>query len=290
MRRTSSLVYICPFLPSLTLKCFNRTMAANKQIAGDLSRPQHPVIDTPRSHFIHMPNMDTILTWCAVCLGAYLGALIRVGISYFKIWKIETQLTVMYAQILGCLIMGFVTHHKHWMFSASRWHKTCYTGLTTGLCGSITTFSTWNLECSKIFMLQWDQSWGNALGSYNGGRTIEWLVCLWTGVALPLAALHVGQHLALWSSYSNTRFDAMEDARDSASGAGTMDHTPPPKHGCLETLLVIFYILATIIVLALPIHFNWTHLTYTVFFGALGAWTRYELSTLNVRYVCNECM
>jgi fluoride ion exporter CrcB/FEX len=151
--------------------------------------------------------------------------------------------------------------------------------LTTGLCGTITTFSTWNFECSKIFMLQWDLSWGNALGSYNGGRTLEWLVCIWTGLAVPLGALHFGQHLALLSPYSNTRFEA--------SSTTQIVQQPTGEWG-----LIILYCGISLIVLVVPSELKWPQLAYTCIFGALGAFFRLKLSTLNPRFqICvKQCL
>ena len=65
------------------------------------------------------------------------------------------------------------------------------------MCGSITTFSTWQAESSKLFFLQFDTSWGNVGTTYNGGRLLDWLVQCWLGVGLPLLALRAGQHTSL---------------------------------------------------------------------------------------------
>jgi fluoride ion exporter CrcB/FEX len=78
--------------------------------------------------------------------------------------------------------------------------------VTSGLCGSITTFSSWQLEANKNFFLQWDLSWGNDIGSYNGGRFFEWLVSLWVGVALPISALRFGIHCGSTGSQSDENF------------------------------------------------------------------------------------
>jgi len=105
-----------------------------------------------------------LLYWCGLQLGAYAGTLIRIGLSYFTIWKVEGNMTVMYCQIIGCIIMGFVTHHKN-VLSQSRFHDVVYLMLATGLCGSTTTFSTWNMECTKIVFLQFDiMSMGSSYG------------------------------------------------------------------------------------------------------------------------------
>jgi fluoride ion exporter CrcB/FEX len=106
--------------------------------------------------------------------------------------------------------MGLVTHHKVYFWDRSRFHRVMYITLTSGLCGSITTFSTWNMECNKIFYSQLDTSWGNSMGAYNGARVFEWLICMWVGIALPLSALHLGQHVALLSPRCNAKKSSKE--------------------------------------------------------------------------------
>lgn len=102
----------------------------------------------------------------------------------------------MYTQLIGCFIMGYTVTFKKIYFdqTSSRLTKSIYLAITSGLCGSITSFSSWQIQCNKNFFLQWDLTWGNYLGSHNGGRLFEWLVCMWAGVALPISALHFGYY------------------------------------------------------------------------------------------------
>jgi hypothetical protein len=59
------------------------------------------------------------------------------------------------------------------------------------------------MECNKNFFLQWDLSYGNDIGSYNGGRFFEWIVSMLIGTVVPLASLRLGQDLAKLSSKNN---------------------------------------------------------------------------------------
>lgn len=220
---------------------------------------------------------EAFLLWCGISISAYFGSYIRVGISYFRIWKFESNFTVMYAQIIGCFIMGFMTHHKTYFWDRSRFHRILYIALTSGLCGSITTFSTWNMECNKIFYLQLDTSWGNSMGSHNGARIFEWLVCMWVGIALPLSALHLGQHMALFSPKSNVRI-ACKEKKDAKVSKKSVQYVKS------EICLILIYVITTGIVILLPVIFSWVHLTYTAIFGAVGAYLRYILSKLNTKF------
>ena len=129
-------------------------------------------------------NVERILLFFAIAISAYIGSYIRFGMQYYKIWHTETNYTIMYTQILGSFIMGFILQHRSYLFvhSTSRFHRILYTSISSGLCGSITTFSSWAMECNNSFYLQWDvSSFNNYIGSYNGGRLMEWLTCMLTG-------------------------------------------------------------------------------------------------------------
>ena len=90
--------------------------------------------------------------------------------------------------------MGYFLKLKEYKseYTSNPIHKIIFTSITSGLCGSITSFSGWQIQCNKNFFLQFDFSWGNNIGSYNGGRFFEWIVCMWSGVVIPLSALHFG--------------------------------------------------------------------------------------------------
>jgi fluoride ion exporter CrcB/FEX len=46
-------------------------------------------------------------------------------------------------------------------------------------------------------------------------------------------------------------------------------------------ILIALYVVCTVLVIVLPVVFDWVHLTYTATFGAVGAYLRYLLSFLN---------
>jgi fluoride ion exporter CrcB/FEX len=227
------------------------------------------------------PRFEDALNFCGIALGAYIGTLVRAGISYYRIWPIESNFTVMYAIIIGCVTFGFVTEHKFYFTTGgSRIWRVIFVTLTAGFCDSMTPFATWCYECNKIFLLQWDMTYGNIMGSYNGGRFFEFLICLWTGVAIPLAALRLGQHLALLSSRSDENL-------------GGPLHHPSGKEAeeaelletRLEMTLLFTFVFATIVVVVVPVSYQWEHFAWLVFFGVIGAYSRFQLCTYLNRYV-----
>jgi fluoride ion exporter CrcB/FEX len=129
------------------------------------------------------------------------------------------------------------------------------------------------MECNKSFFLQWDLSWGNAIGSYNGARFFEWLTCMWMGVALPISALHLGYFCAKHlfhgpSALSRTIFIASENA----SSPSTVVPTESDKsvnsdlHAAVMSggLVFLFFItLLLTIILPVVVYPEWIHFTYT---------------------------
>ena len=152
--------------------------------------------------------------------------------------KIQSDFTSIYAQILGCVIMGFVTRHKRYFTSdAPRLRKVLYLGLTSGLCGSITTFATWNVQCNQACFLD-----STVMpGSYIPARVLAWLMCLSTCVALSLKSLHFGHFLATFSPNSDDNRPA--------------DAPAPPADACgpsSEPSLAAAYAVATAAAVLVP--------------------------------------
>ena len=150
-----------------------------------------------RINEISSPLFESITIWAAIAVGAYLGTLIRIGFSYYRGWQSPANFSVMYAQVLGCVIMGVASEFQATLMTAGRRaERLLYIFITTGLCGSITTFSTWHYEAAKLLMMQFDMSYQSLGRTYNGGSFFDWIIALWVGFVLPLAALHGGMHLA----------------------------------------------------------------------------------------------
>ncbi|KAI8611395.1 CrcB-like protein-domain-containing protein, partial [Chytriomyces sp. MP71] len=68
-----------------------------------------------------------------------LGALVRVGVVQLNTFPNEPVFPLVWAQVVGCLLYGFVQQRKAEIAAIS---FSLYVGLTTGLCGTITTFSS----------------------------------------------------------------------------------------------------------------------------------------------------
>ncbi|KAG5638197.1 hypothetical protein H0H81_001294 [Sphagnurus paluster] len=85
------------------------------------------------------------------------GALARLGLDGLANYQGRAIFPLAYAQGVGCFVMGFVVGLKE---PFGRFYPPLYTALTTGFCGSLTTFSGWQLD---VF-----NSWVDA-GQYQHG-------------------------------------------------------------------------------------------------------------------------
>eukprot|EP00281_Chroomonas_sp_CCMP1168_P031372 CAMPEP_0206245126 /NCGR_PEP_ID=MMETSP0047_2-20121206/18528_1 /ASSEMBLY_ACC=CAM_ASM_000192 /TAXON_ID=195065 /ORGANISM="Chroomonas mesostigmatica_cf, Strain CCMP1168" /LENGTH=517 /DNA_ID=CAMNT_0053670399 /DNA_START=142 /DNA_END=1692 /DNA_ORIENTATION=- len=260
----------------------------------------------------HIELWEEMVRFCFVALGAYIGAFFRVALSRLRVWEVETALTgLAVGQIIGCVIMGFITMHKQWFTAKnpSLIRRVAFVGITSGLCGSLTTFSGWSFECNKTFFLQWDLTWGNYAGSYHAGRFIESVLCLWTGVVLPLSALHLGRNLAEYSPVSDKKkaYDAPEAGGEVEAGeftgmSVTVNSSVATGHreeaadeeeggegllGCLEAIksihmeltLIFLYLFFTFLIIGLAV--NEPQWILTALFGSIGAYLRLRLATYN---------
>ncbi|KAH9899918.1 CrcB-like protein-domain-containing protein [Cubamyces lactineus] len=115
------------------------------------------------------------------------GVLARLGLQAITTYDGRSIFPLAWIQGAGCLIIGFALGMKE---PFGRFYGPLYTAVTTGFCGSLTTFSGWQLD---IFT-----SWINGTGSHRDwfrdaidgvGKTIFTL-------AISLSAVSFGAHLA----------------------------------------------------------------------------------------------
>ncbi|KAJ7276465.1 CrcB-like protein-domain-containing protein [Mycena haematopus] len=78
-----------------------------------------------------------------------LGVLARLGLTALATYNGQSIFPLAYSQATGCLIMGFCLALKE---PISRYYPPAYTALTTGFCGSLTTFSGWQLDIFKSWL------------------------------------------------------------------------------------------------------------------------------------------
>ncbi|KAI0774226.1 CrcB-like protein-domain-containing protein [Fomes fomentarius] len=115
------------------------------------------------------------------------GVLARLGLQAITTYDGRSIFPLAWIQAAGCLVMGFALGMKE---PFGRFYGPLYTAVTTGFCGSLTTFSGWQLD---VF-----ESWINGTASHRDwfrdaidgvGKTVFTL-------AISLYAVSFGAHLS----------------------------------------------------------------------------------------------
>ncbi|KAI9310487.1 CrcB-like protein-domain-containing protein, partial [Dichotomocladium elegans] len=118
---------------------------------------------------------------------AIAGTLIRIGLGRLETFDGAPVFSLVYAQWIGCFVMGMAAEKKQWLLDIS---PVLQIGIATGLCGSITTFSSWQLDIFEAFA-NYDQA-PHTTGKNVLGAISVFLVTL----AMALNGLVFGRHVA----------------------------------------------------------------------------------------------
>lgn len=178
------------------------------------------------------------------------GVLTRLGLSALATYDGSSIFELAYSQALGCFIMGYLTTVRA---PLSYFYAPMYTMLTTGYCGSLTTFSGWQMD---VF-----ESWINAKGYHRGGLRdfIDGLSKTVFTLTLSLGSLSFGQSLG------------------SSHKVPTRAIPQPARYVMLALSMAIY---AATIPLYLRLPTSWRHqATAALLFSFPGTLTRYVLST-----------
>lgn len=114
------------------------------------------------------------------------GVLARLGLSYLGTYAGQSAFTLSWVQWTGCFFMGFFLGLRDPITAT---HPPLYTALTTGFCGSLTTFSGWQLD---VFL-----AWANRtdIARSKLHTFMDGLSRVVFTLSLSLAALSFGLHL-----------------------------------------------------------------------------------------------
>lgn len=201
--------------------------------------------------------------FCALSVFAYLGILARIYLTELAVWNGLPLFPAFYSEVVGTAVMGFVLSHKKLFLEKQ--HKLTYQALTTGFCGSLTTFSSWNNDAATVLIQYGEEDPDNVT------RVIGWATILVVGFGMPIAALKFGEHLGYLSPCADQR-------------KGETEYKV--SHKAVRVLEMIFYIVAwvltTSVAVVVPlVLFNRHDFMFSFVLASLGAYIRWHLSPLN---------
>ncbi|KIJ56885.1 hypothetical protein M422DRAFT_149885 [Sphaerobolus stellatus SS14] len=187
------------------------------------------------------------------------GALARLGIHALVSYPEQSIFPLAWVQAVGCLVMGFALALRE---PITQFHGPLYTAITTGFCGSLTTFSGWQLD---VF-----SAWGNGSGVpklwiYD---VMDGLTRLLFTLAISLSSFDLGVHVGKRCIRFVPRLPPVK---------GTSRWLLTCASICLYFLTIPFFV---------RLNHSWRPLaTSAIIFSFPGTFTRYFLSiTLNPRF------
>eukprot|EP00040_Diaphanoeca_grandis_P033605 m.206129 g.206129 ORF g.206129 m.206129 type:complete len:489 (-) comp32941_c0_seq1:35-1501(-) len=188
-----------------------------------------------------------------------LGVLVREGLSTLSDHDMYAAFPRLYPNFIGCLIMGPVAMYKAFLISEC---YELYIAFGVGFCGSLTSFSSWQIEANQV-LVGWP---GVARENVNSvyDQIVASLTIQIIGVTIALGGLSLGM----------MGFKAMSDS-DYA-----FDVTKPPR-GAMQRrdfIIVICTILTISISLSVTAGVGAFNLFWVIVWAPVGAVLRYTLS------------
>ncbi|KAK3829632.1 MAG: CrcB-like protein-domain-containing protein [Linnemannia gamsii] len=261
--------------------------------------------DSPASLSLPLlPNRARILFPAVIIPFSILGLLIRLGLVSIETFAGQQVFSLAWPQFVGCVLMGLFASTRTWIdggnTSTGHWiGPFVYVGLTSGLCGSITTFSSWSLALF-IELININHVTRHPLQNILSALT-ELVVTL----ALAISGLQLGTHLGetlihlasdrqVGSSRRSFVPPDITSCTTALTGVGpTLPASPPPLPPSRWTILdaLVASITATLWVgvicaaIWMPLESLqlWRHVVLACCFAPAGAILRWYLSRFNSR-------
>lgn len=202
--------------------------------------------------------IEHIITIISLAIGSYVGVTLRIYLSSYAVssWDGINHFESIWAQILGSSIIGYLAVFQENM------NKILYIALATGLCGSLTTFSTWNAE-AIVVLLQLNEMSLNNINSVNYVTgSISFVTVLLLGVGMPLSSFIFGRNIA---KLSNKPLKIMKFCFNCNKKVGYL-------------ILIIMYIACTVSIIIICMLTNNYYILFSLLFSSSGTYLRWCLS------------
>lgn len=105
---------------------------------------EHPTVTEPAIQLYE----NKLTVFASLVPVSIVGTLIRLGLTLLETYNGSPVFALAYPQFIGCLIMGIAVKKKDFLLKR---FLPLQIAMSTGLCGSITTFSSWQLGIFEAF-------------------------------------------------------------------------------------------------------------------------------------------
>ncbi|CCG82059.1 Predicted protein [Taphrina deformans PYCC 5710] len=205
--------------------------------------------------------LDVAVHWAWITIFSILGTLSRLGLQSLNDYSGHLIPPLVWAQFLGCAVMGFVTEYNRLFPKKAPKNDALYLGITVGYCGSTTSFSAWILQVYE------DLANTDGYARPKGYNIISILTQVMVTMAASLAAFRLGNHLAIFA--------------DSLIPLRAVPRLTSRPVMCLLCIVAIGFQAGTIITSGLRRDWRGT-VAFAMVFSPVGALSRWYLSrTMN---------
>ncbi|KAK4705181.1 fluoride exporter, partial [Phenoliferia sp. Uapishka_3] len=202
-------------------------------------------------------------TYSLLTFATFWGVLARLGLEWIGKFADGQVFALIWPQIGGCVVMGFVTDRKR---GIEKSYVPLFVALGTGFCGSLTTFSSWMYETFEAFA-NLESGLNSRFRGFLSGVAI-----LIITLAASNSALRIGVQL---STFLPRRKSLQYHTKHSPRKSSTLLQ----DHAFAILLGPLFYI-GAILLLILGPHSWRSRATFATVLGPPGTILRYELSRI----------
>jgi fluoride exporter len=133
---------------------------------------------------------DDIVVASWIAFAAIWGALARIGLTALSSYPGEPVFALIWAQFVGCAVMGFFLQDKT-LFPKDDRYVPLYIGITTGFCGSLTSFASFMWDSFQA-MANLDPYYERGTGKNVLALAAQVVITL----SVSIASLRFGAHVA----------------------------------------------------------------------------------------------
>ncbi|KAF9970364.1 hypothetical protein BGZ65_011190, partial [Modicella reniformis] len=276
----------------------------SRSIAASVDMIQGEQAHSSHSHLPPKPPRAPILLPSLIIPFSILGLLIRLGSVWIETFPGQQVFALAWPQFIGCVLMGLFVSTRSWMeqgfviagrTSKGYWIGSfVYVALTSGLCGSITTFSSWSLGMTVELLNPYEFS------RHLLQNILSTLSELVVTLALSMTGLQLGTHFGeaimslvrtqetSTSSTEATHHLPPQDAQSIVT-ANPNPALPPPHWTALDITLIVtcaivwMSMIVAMIFIPETSRSSWRHVILATCFAPPGAILRWYLSRFNSR-------
>ncbi|KAI9489391.1 CrcB-like protein-domain-containing protein [Zychaea mexicana] len=261
--------------PTFELAEGERPVPEDHYALAELPDLQRPVVEVDQDQgktkkVVRLKENKIVIAFIIIPM-AILGTLIRIGLQRLQTYDGQPVFGLVYAQWIGCFVMGIAVQQKDLLM---QWYLPLQVGLSTGLCGSITTFSSWQLDIFKAF------SNYDAANHYTGYNILAAISQLLVTLAMSLNGLVFGYHVGQFLSRVPIQHQALSEIISNGFSVHHLD-----RHDAIVIVVGTASWIGVIIAAALTTHNNQRELAMACVFAPVGALLRWHLSVLNAKFL-----